>query len=210
MWIAWNILVICNYLNLGLLDRVSSRFDYFLICQAKPKFYFFFRFCVKYDPAILNLNTGKKSWWFANNVGCRKQIADELEQLQYQQQLNEIRRIIESQQEFVDIYTASPSSSVTVPASPQTSTMLTILAAQNSSSTSTMTTTATTVSTVVSDTNTEILQNPLKKKQYLDTFIQANCAVPFHIIEILHSATLIIVAVCFYLLCIFKLDTFLN
>ncbi|RNA44733.1 sodium potassium-transporting ATPase subunit beta-1-interacting 4 isoform X1 [Brachionus plicatilis] len=62
IWIAWNIFIICVYLDIGNLNR--------------------------YDPVFLNLNTGKTSWWLTSNFGCSVEIFNELEKLQIQEQLD--------------------------------------------------------------------------------------------------------------------------
>ncbi|ELT97184.1 hypothetical protein CAPTEDRAFT_222288 [Capitella teleta] len=44
LWIGWNIFVICFYFEVGLLKR---------------------------DSPILNIDTGNRSWWFDNGIGCQ-------------------------------------------------------------------------------------------------------------------------------------------
>lgn len=67
-WIAWNLFVICVYLNIGFLSR--------------------------YDPYILNLNTGSKSWWFTNSIGCSEKIESKLSNLKYEQEMEQIKSLL--------------------------------------------------------------------------------------------------------------------
>lgn len=70
LWIAWNIFIICVYLNISGLNR--------------------------YEPMFLNFNTGKTSWWLTSSFGCKTDIFSELEKLQIQEQLNAARGSTES------------------------------------------------------------------------------------------------------------------
>lgn len=67
-WIAWNLFVICVYLNIGFLSR--------------------------YDPYILNLNTGSKSWWFTNSISCSEKIENKLSNMKYQQEMEQIKSLL--------------------------------------------------------------------------------------------------------------------
>lgn len=59
VWIAWNLFVVCNYLNVGFLD--------------------------KYDPIVLNMNTNMKSWWYTSSIGCTEHIEARMEKYKYQE-----------------------------------------------------------------------------------------------------------------------------
>lgn len=69
VWIAWNLFVVCNYLNVGLLD--------------------------KYNPVALNLNTNMKSWWFTSSIGCTEHIENRLEQYKFEQGFERIKTFID-------------------------------------------------------------------------------------------------------------------
>ncbi|CAF0741927.1 unnamed protein product [Brachionus calyciflorus] len=121
LWIAWNIFIICVYLNIGNLNR--------------------------YDPVLLNLNTGRTSWWFTSSFSCKTEISSELEKLQIQEQLNLVRSIDDS--------TSS-------------------------------------IKTQSYKINSLFLFNTDPKYKYLNRFIETNCLIPFHLVEIIHSGILIL------------------
>lgn len=73
MWIAWNLFVICNYLNVGFLDR--------------------------YDPVALNMNTNMKSWWFTSSFGCSEHIENRLEKFKYEKSFAKIKNTFTSTSE---------------------------------------------------------------------------------------------------------------
>lgn len=43
---------------------------------------------------MLNLNTGSKSWWFTNSIGCTEQIETKLSKLKYDQQMELIKNYL--------------------------------------------------------------------------------------------------------------------
>lgn len=72
---------------------------------------------VKYDPFVLNLSTGKKSWFFTSSFGCRTEITAELEQIQLKDQLNAVRTLIEASSTTQSTLAAKLTSSVDFDAS---------------------------------------------------------------------------------------------
>ena len=90
MWIAWNLFVVCNYLNVGFLDRVSlfekCFFPYHIIESN-------FLSILKYDPFVLNFNTDKKSWWYKNSVSCNSPIENRFEQLQFEKKFEKLKHV---------------------------------------------------------------------------------------------------------------------
>lgn len=65
LWIAWNLFIVCVYLNVGFLDR--------------------------YNPIVLNMNTNMKSWWFTNSIGCNQHIQNRLEKYKYEKSFEKIK-----------------------------------------------------------------------------------------------------------------------
>lgn len=43
---------------------------------------------------MLNLNTGSKSWWFTNSIGCSEQIESKLTRLKYDQEMEQIKTLL--------------------------------------------------------------------------------------------------------------------
>lgn len=68
MWIAWNLFVICVYLNVGFLNR--------------------------HDPLVLNMNTNMKSWWFTSSFGCSQHIENRLEEFKYKKSFEKIKNTL--------------------------------------------------------------------------------------------------------------------
>jgi len=202
IWIAWNIFVICNYLNVGFLDR--------------------------YNPAFLNLNTGRKSWWFTQSVGCRKEISNELEQLHYQKQLDEIKRLIEPWSSTTTTTTTTAKTIATTTAyilshyfnsnvesslSPFNRTISRNSSSSSSSSSKSNNATvlnSISLSKILTSTGKAVVVDPSTiadsdkaiivdtangNRLFLDAFVRANCLVPFFFIEIMHAAVQIIVSI---------------
>lgn len=65
---AWNIFIICFYLNVGSLERVS-RLTIHKNVSKRSRFYFENYFQQHSD--ILNLGTGSVSWFEINGYGCK-------------------------------------------------------------------------------------------------------------------------------------------
>lgn len=121
----------------------------------------------KYEPIALNLNTGKKSWFLVSSFGCRTELTKELEQVQLS---NALRTLIET------------AAATGVSTSPPT-TALTQAFEQDSSPPHDL---------VSIGPGVQINQNSYK---YLENFIQANCFMPFYLIEIVHSGVFIFLGV---------------
>lgn len=68
IWIAWNLFVICVYLNVGFLNR--------------------------HEPVVLNMNTNMKSWWFTSSIGCTQHIENRLEEFKYKKSLEKIKNTL--------------------------------------------------------------------------------------------------------------------
>lgn len=56
---------------------------------------------------MLNLNTGKTSWWFASSFSCRAEISSELEKLQIQEQLSSSKTLVDELNTTVSISTTT-------------------------------------------------------------------------------------------------------
>ncbi len=112
------------------------------------------------------MNTGSKSWWLTNSVGCSEKIEYKLSNIKYQQEMNQIKILL--QPTTANLLSTVVSNTTTPEAT--TSTLATLLDSSNS---------------VTNMSNSNVLEN----------LIQTNCLFPFYTIEIAQSAVLIILGI---------------
>ncbi len=112
------------------------------------------------------MNTGSKSWWLTNSIGCSEKIEYKLSNIKYQQEMNQIKILL--QPTTANLLSTVVSNTTTPEAT--TSTLATLLDSSNS---------------VTNMSNSNVLEN----------LIQTNCLFPFYTIEIAQSAVLIILGI---------------
>lgn len=137
------------------------------------------------------MNTGKRSWWFTNSIGCSQPISTELERYQTQRTLDELKYLIELSS------TTTTSTTTTVHSTLAASNNTADVLRGRSSFLST-----TTVSGKASNDMYELSQQDLWNYTYLDSFMRNNCIMPFYYIEIAHAGVLIFLGVSLHV-CLF-------
>jgi hypothetical protein len=117
------------------------------------------------------MNTGSKSWWLTNSIGCSEKIEYKLSNIKYQQEMNQIKILLQpTTASLLSIVVSNISTTTTTASEATTSTLSTLLDSSNS---------------VTNMSNSNVLEN----------LIQTNCLFPFYTIEIAQSAVLIILGI---------------
>lgn len=117
------------------------------------------------------MNTGSKSWWLTNSIGCSEKIEYKLSNIKYQQEMNQIKILLQpTTASLLSTVVSNISTTTTTASEATTSTLSTLLDSSNS---------------VTNMSNSNVLEN----------LIQTNCLFPFYTIEIAQSAVLIILGI---------------
>ena len=116
------------------------------------------------------MNTGSKSWWLTSSIGCSEKIEYKLSNIKYQQEMNQIKILLQ----------------------PTTASLLSIVVSNISTTTASETTTST-LSTLLLDSSNSVTN--MSNSNVLENLIQTNCLFPFYTIEIAQSAVLIILGI---------------